>query len=116
MSTVCQAEHILACQHCHQLGDAPGARFGLLGGLHHAGVEFVVVGGMAAVLQGAPIVTEDLDILHRLDAPEVDGVEEAPEATQGKQVALQPGASTAGQLPLTPPAKAPAVSNGAGVS
>ena len=30
-----------------------------------AGVEFVVVGGTAAVLQGAPIFTEDLDIVHR---------------------------------------------------
>ena len=29
------------------------------------GVEFVLVGGLAAVLQGAPIVTADLDILHR---------------------------------------------------
>ncbi len=37
----------------------------ILLGLHQAGVEFVVVGGMAAVLQGAPIVTEDLDIVHQ---------------------------------------------------
>jgi hypothetical protein len=28
-------------------------------------VEFVVVGGIAAVLQGAPIATFDLDIVHR---------------------------------------------------
>src|SRR5688572_24435395 len=28
-------------------------------------VEFVLVGGLAAVLQGAPIVTGDLDIVHR---------------------------------------------------
>jgi hypothetical protein len=28
-------------------------------------VEFIVVGGVAAVLQGAPIVTFDIDILHR---------------------------------------------------
>jgi hypothetical protein len=28
-------------------------------------VEFIVVGGVAAVLQGAPVVTFDLDILHR---------------------------------------------------
>jgi hypothetical protein len=37
----------------------------LLRGLHEAGVEFIVVGGMAAVFQGAAILTEDLDIVHR---------------------------------------------------
>lgn len=37
----------------------------ILRGLHEAGVEFVIVGGMAAVLQRAPILTEDLDIVHR---------------------------------------------------
>ncbi len=30
-----------------------------------AEVEFIVVGGLAAVLQGAPLVTFDLDIVHR---------------------------------------------------
>lgn len=33
--------------------------------LSGAGVEFIVVGGAAAVLYGAPITTEDLDIVHR---------------------------------------------------
>ena len=28
-------------------------------------VEFILVGGLAAVLQGAPIITGDLDIVHR---------------------------------------------------
>lgn len=37
----------------------------ILRGLQGAGVEFVVVGGTAAVLQAAPIRTEDLDIVHR---------------------------------------------------
>jgi hypothetical protein len=37
----------------------------ILLGLHRAQVEFVVVGGMAGVLQGAPILTEDLDVVHR---------------------------------------------------
>jgi hypothetical protein len=37
----------------------------ILTGLCEEGVELVVVGGMAAVLQGAPVVTEDLDIVHR---------------------------------------------------
>jgi len=33
--------------------------------LTQAGVEFVVVGGVSAVLQGAPITTRDLDICYR---------------------------------------------------
>jgi hypothetical protein len=33
--------------------------------LVEAGVEFVVVGGVAAVAQGAPITTLDVDIVHR---------------------------------------------------
>src|SRR5262245_43757154 len=37
----------------------------LLEKLCDAGVEFIVVGGAAAVLQGAPITTNDLDIVHR---------------------------------------------------
>jgi hypothetical protein len=37
----------------------------LLTALIDAGVEFIVVGGAAAVLQGAPITTLDLDIVHR---------------------------------------------------
>lgn len=37
----------------------------ILAGLLAAQVEFIIVGGMAAVLQAAPILTEDLDIVHR---------------------------------------------------
>ncbi len=37
----------------------------MLRGLHEAGVEFIVVGGMAAVMLAAPVLTEDLDIVHR---------------------------------------------------
>lgn len=33
--------------------------------LSRHGVEFIVVGGLAAVLQGAPIITGDLDVVHR---------------------------------------------------
>lgn len=33
--------------------------------LVEANVEFIVVGGMAAVMLGAPVVTLDLDIVHR---------------------------------------------------
>jgi hypothetical protein len=37
----------------------------LLEGLCEAGIDFIVVGGLAAVIQGAPITTFDLDIVHR---------------------------------------------------
>ena len=37
----------------------------LLKGLNEAGIEFILVGGMAAVAQGAPVTTFDLDIVHR---------------------------------------------------
>ena len=37
----------------------------LVAKLCDAGVEFIIVGGTSAVLQGAPITTNDLDIVHR---------------------------------------------------
>ncbi|MBK7582993.1 MAG: hypothetical protein IPI67_22705 [Myxococcales bacterium] len=37
----------------------------LLAALCDAGVDFIVVGGAAAVIHGAPITTNDLDIVHR---------------------------------------------------
>ncbi|MGE0792481.1 MAG: hypothetical protein AB7S26_42820 [Sandaracinaceae bacterium] len=44
----------------------------LIEALTHAGVEFVVVGGAAAVLHGAPAQTFDLDIVHRRSPANVD--------------------------------------------
>lgn len=38
----------------------------LLRALGDAGIEFIVVGGAAAVIHGAPITTQDLDIVPRL--------------------------------------------------
>lgn len=43
----------------------------MIGVLHAHGVRFVVVGGIAAVLQGAPIVTFDLDVVHSRDEDNV---------------------------------------------
>jgi hypothetical protein len=34
-------------------------------------VDYIVVGGMAGVLHGAPVVTADLDIVHSRAAPNV---------------------------------------------
>jgi hypothetical protein len=36
----------------------------LIVALHEARVDFVIVGGAAAVLHGAPVTTKDLDIVH----------------------------------------------------
>jgi hypothetical protein len=36
----------------------------LLAALVRSDVDFIVVGGMAAALHGAPVVTQDLDIVH----------------------------------------------------
>lgn len=44
----------------------------MLQGLVEAGVEFIVVGGAAGVILGAPIVTFDLDIVHRRTPENVD--------------------------------------------
>jgi hypothetical protein len=43
----------------------------VLAAFHRAGVEFLVVGGLAAVLNGAPINTWDLDVVHSRDAANI---------------------------------------------
>ena len=43
----------------------------LLDALGASGVEFIVVGGAAAVLHGAPITTQDVDIVHKTDEENV---------------------------------------------
>jgi hypothetical protein len=46
----------------------------LLLALHDAGVEFLVVGGVSAVLNGAPITTFDVDVVHRRTSENVDRI------------------------------------------
>jgi hypothetical protein len=36
----------------------------ILEGLSEAGIDFILVGGLAAVVQGAPVTTMDVDIVH----------------------------------------------------
>lgn len=43
----------------------------LLEGLLKADVKFILVGGLAAVIQGAPISTLDVDIVHEMSAENV---------------------------------------------
>ena len=40
----------------------------ILEGLVEAGVDFILVGGLAAVVQGAPVTTMDVDIVHNQSA------------------------------------------------
>ena len=44
----------------------------MLGGLNGANIEFVVIGGLAAVGHGATFVTNDLDICYRPSAENID--------------------------------------------
>ena len=50
----------------------PGNLTSLLTALANAGVEFVLVGGLAAVSQGASMTTQDVDIVHRRTTANVD--------------------------------------------
>ena len=61
------------------------AAFQILERLNDAKVEYIVVGGMAAVLLGAPIVTADVDIVHRR-SPE--NVQRLLEVAPGTTIAL----------------------------
>jgi hypothetical protein len=47
----------------------------ILRALTHCQVDFIVVGGVCAVLQGAPITTFDLDMVHSMfSEPSVKGM------------------------------------------
>jgi len=50
----------------------PGELTTLLSKLAQSGAEFVLVGGLAAVAQGAPLMTQDVDVVHRRTAENVD--------------------------------------------
>jgi hypothetical protein len=68
----------------------------LLLALHDAGVEFLVVGGVSAVLNGAPITTFDVDVVHRRTSENIDRilpVLEALDAVYSIQLLLSPGHS-----------------------
>jgi predicted nucleotidyltransferase len=46
----------------------------LLRSLSQHEVEFIVVGGISAVLQGVPTITRDLDVVYRLDAANIQRI------------------------------------------
>ena len=43
----------------------------ILEGLATADVKFILVGGLAAVIQGAPVTTLDVDIVHERSAENI---------------------------------------------
>jgi predicted nucleotidyltransferase len=51
--------------------DAPAELDELLAALVEGEVEFILVGGAAALIHGAPITTQDVDIVHRRDPSNV---------------------------------------------
>jgi predicted nucleotidyltransferase len=51
--------------------DAPAELDELLTALMEGDVEFILVGGAAALIHGAPITTQDVDIVHRRDPANV---------------------------------------------
>lgn len=54
------------------MASRPGSLTTLLAELAASGVEFVLVGGLAAVAQGAPVTTFDVDIVHARESDNVD--------------------------------------------
>jgi len=49
----------------------------MLGVLCEEGVDFMLVGGIAAVLQGAPVLTQDVDILYQIEEQNLGRLEKA---------------------------------------
>ena len=52
--------------------DSPPGLTTLLARLAASGTDFVLVGALAAVAQGAPLTTMDVDVVHRRDPVNVD--------------------------------------------
>jgi hypothetical protein len=53
------------------MASAPPGLTTLLARLAASGADFLLVGGLAAVAQGAPLTTIDVDVVHRRDADNV---------------------------------------------
>jgi len=57
----------------------------MLGVLCEERVDFILVGGIAAVLQGAPVLTQDVDILYQIE-------EQIPRTSRCSPCSRQPSA------------------------
>lgn len=56
----------------------------LLEVLRNSGTEFVIVGGVAAIIEGAPVTTLDLDIVYRADTANIERLATALERLGAK--------------------------------
>ena len=71
------------------------------------GVEFIIVGGVAAVLQGASLTTFDLDVLHRRTPENVDRLLRAlARLGAALAIAATPTAAARRATHCTPPPRA----------
>ena len=68
--------------------------FAILAALNRHGVEYIVVGGIGAIIQGAPISTLDLDVVHQRDADNITHLINALEEIHARY-RLKPGISPA---------------------
>ena len=63
----------------------------LLAQLAASGTEFVLVGGLAAVAQGAPLATVDVDVVHRREPASVERLVAFLEAVDARYRGRAPG-------------------------
>jgi hypothetical protein len=63
----------------------------LLARLAASGADFLLVGGLAAVAQGAPLTTVDVDVVHRRDAANVDRLLAFLESVDARYRSRPPG-------------------------
>lgn len=66
----------------------------ILGALQECGIEVIVVGSVAALLQGAPITTEDMDVLVRDTPQNREKLKRLEDLLGRKAVQLSPLSST----------------------
>ncbi len=65
----------------------------VLAALRESGVEAIVVGSVAALLQGAPVTTDDMDVLIRDTPANRAKLQDLEQRLGGKAVALSPPSS-----------------------
>lgn len=66
------------------MGSPPPSLTTLLARLAASGTDFVLVGGLAAVAQGAPLTTIDVDVVHRRAPDNVDRLVEFLESVDAR--------------------------------
>lgn len=66
------------------MSEAPADLFAILDALQASSVEYVLVGGVAAILHGAELTTRDVDIVPRRDADNLTRLRRALEPLQAR--------------------------------